>query len=98
MSGIHWWLYYRAVGPKNYAMAFNRCAGYRTGSSDPKNYPMVPNYPTFPMYWGTGKLPIGRSGLVAVAEVYDAVAKAALVHQLEIGMDAGGQGTLAATN
>ncbi len=30
-----------------------------------------------------------------VLEVYDATAKAALVQQLELGMDAGGQGALA---
>src|SRR5271165_3968118 len=48
--------------------------------------------------WGTTALPSGSSGLVAVAEVYDAVAKSALVQQLELGMDAGGQGTFATAN
>ena len=56
------------------------------------------HYPTVPAYWGTGALPTGSSGLVAVAEVYDAVAKAALVQQLELGVDPGGKGTLATTN
>ncbi len=49
-------------------------------------------------YCGSGAVPTGVSRRDAVAEVYDAVAKAALVQQLEMGMDAGGQGTLATTN
>ena len=39
-----------------------------------------------------------RSGCEAVMEEYDAVAKAALVQQLELGIDAGGQGELATTH
>ena len=45
-----------------------------------------------------GALPTGSSGLIAVAEVYDAVTKAALVQQLELGVDPAGKGTLATTN
>lgn len=73
-----------------------------------KPYPRrLPERPAFasrsthrPGELGTGSLPTGNSGLIAAAvtEVYDTVTKAALVQQLEVGTDAGRQGTLATTN